>query len=66
MDADHILKMSYCGVVGINEELHVFGGYDEQFTHENSYEKVMNKEERIKLADIMINRWVDFKSLKDE
>jgi hypothetical protein len=58
--------MSYCGVVGIDEELHVFGGYDEQFTRENSNEEFMSHEEKIKLADIMIKRWTDFKSLKYE
>jgi len=56
MDTNYILNMSYCGVVGIDEELNVFGGYDEQFTRENSHEEVMSHEERIKLADIMIKR----------
>lgn len=44
------------GIIGISEELSVYGGYDNGIEEEE-----LTKEELIELADFMIERWQSFK-----
>ena len=56
-----------CGFVSINENLDIAEGYDSELPrapNDPDYEyddKRLTKEEAIELANIMINRWTEFK-----
>lgn len=67
MSATDILRQSHEGIVGIDEQGSVFGGYDEQWLDasgalvELDGAKVMSEKERLQLADAMIERWRQFR-----
>ena len=64
---------AYGGIVGIDEDLVVYGGYDQDFydptadyswkTDPGENAQELTDEERVELADYMIERWNDFKNL---
>jgi hypothetical protein len=64
---------AYGGIVGISEDLGVFGGYDQDFyDYEADYSwrtepgedaQHLTDAERVELADYMIERWNNFKGL---
>jgi hypothetical protein len=59
-----------CGIIGLDEELCVFGGYDDFFRCESDpprdYQEWrsvdFSRHEAVELADIMIARWQAFKA----
>lgn len=68
--AQDIIDQAYSGIVGIDDDLKVYGGYDEAFeeawgekpdyTDSNDWQS-MPKEEKIILADRMIGLWQKYK-----
>jgi len=70
LTADEILKYANLGYVGINENLEVSSGYDDDipgaaatFIEEewNSHIDFLNSDEKHRLADLMIERWQKYK-----
>jgi len=51
------VKYANCGIIGISPDGNVTEGYDGGFT-------IMTDEERVELADYMINTWQEFKDNK--
>ena len=68
---ERIIELSHCGIVGISEELEIFGGYDEQHSEADAIpdawiidykgDKELPPSEKIKLAEFMIGRWTRYK-----
>ena len=70
MNHKEIIEEAYQGVIGINEDLEIFGGYDGTIKTEIDVNKSgwlddeadISNEELIKLADHMIQLWAKLKS----
>ena len=72
MKAQNVSDESNGGIIGIDEDLNVFGGYDERFEPAGATEErpdwidtedwdSMPKEEKLALADRMITLWQRYK-----
>jgi len=71
MTADELMRESNCGIVGMDAELEVYGGYDEawpaarpgvldQEVYPGAHDMVPS--EKLKLADAMIGRWMRYRA----
>ena len=59
------------GIIGINESLEIYGGYDQgiiltDFGHDLGPKVTWNKAERKELAEYVISLWQKFAALVDE
>lgn len=68
MSADEIIENSPFGIIGIDSELKIFGGYDTRYVEANAkrgneYDEFgqLPKSEKQKLANFMIARWQRYK-----
>lgn len=63
-----LLRQSYGNVVGIDAEGNVYGGYDESFYGASAVipewweGESFPPAEKVKLADVMIGRWMSYKA----
>ena len=67
--ASELFEVAYDNVVGIDPALGVHGGYETYFYEAEALEDkeifsaVLPLAKRIKLAEVMIGRWTEYKSL---
>jgi hypothetical protein len=72
MKATDVIDRACCGIIGIDEDLAVSGGYDQTFETAGAMDErpewideddwdFMPKEEKIALADRMIGLWQRYK-----
>lgn len=71
---EELLEDAYLGIVGLSEDLEVYGGYDEFYGEAAALNdktalmldddlKYMSANEKRKLADVMIARWTKYKKV---
>ncbi len=66
MRCEDVKRLAYAGVIGIDENLAVFGGYDNQLdgvgANYKGADQPISDEEKRRLADYMIGRWMRYKA----
>jgi len=65
LKCEDVKRLAYAGVIGIDEDLAVFGGYDNRLdgvgVDYKGADQPMSDEEKRRLADYMIGLWVRYR-----